>query len=71
MRHKNYRILTGKPNGKIPLGRPKRRLKDNTKLALKETERQKMAHDKDVWIVLANTVINLRVPQQLDNFLNC
>jgi hypothetical protein len=31
-----YRVLVGKPNGKIPLGRPKRRWKDNVKMDLQE-----------------------------------
>jgi hypothetical protein len=59
--------LIGKPECKIPFGRPKRRWKDNIKMAMKETGREKidgihMAQDRDKRLVLVNTIINLRVP---------
>jgi hypothetical protein len=62
-----YRILVGKPEGKRPLGRPRRRLVDNIKMNLRETgwdrvDWMDMAHDRDQWRALVNTVLNLRVP---------
>jgi hypothetical protein len=33
-----YRVLVGKPGGKRPLGRPKHRWEDNTKVDLREIE---------------------------------
>jgi hypothetical protein len=61
-----YRILVGKPEGKRPLGRPRRRWVDNIKLDLREIEWDGMdwielAQDKDRWRALVNTVMNLRV----------
>jgi hypothetical protein len=56
-----YRILVGKPEGKRPLGRPRRRWVDNIKMNLREVEWDGMD-----WIDLAqdlmNTVMNLWVP---------
>jgi hypothetical protein len=46
-----YKFLVGKPEGKRPLGRPKRRWEDNIKV-----------QDKDQLRPLANTVMKLRVP---------
>jgi hypothetical protein len=62
-----YRILVGKPEGKIPLGRPRRRWVDNIKMELREIGWDGMhwiglAQDRDQWRALANTVMNLRVP---------
>jgi hypothetical protein len=56
-----YRILVGKPEGKRPLGRPKRRSVDNIKMDLREIEWD-VARDRDQWRALVNTVLNLRVP---------
>jgi hypothetical protein len=61
-----YRILVGKPGGKSPLGRPRRRWVDNIKIDLRETGRDGMdwidlAQDRDQWRALLNTVMNLRV----------
>jgi hypothetical protein len=61
-----YRILVGKPEGKRPLGRPRRRLVDNIKMVLREIGLYGMdwidlAKDRDQWWALANTVMNLRV----------
>jgi len=57
----------GKPEGKRPLGRPRRRWKDNIKMDLQEVGCRDMdwidlAHDSDRWRALVNAVMNLRVP---------
>jgi hypothetical protein len=54
-----YRILVGKPDGKRPLGRPRRGLEDNIKMYLRETEWGGMdwialAQDRDQWRTLMN-----------------
>jgi hypothetical protein len=63
-----YRILVEKPEGKRPLGRPRRRWVENIKMDL-EREREwdgvdwiNVAQDRDQWMALLNTVLNLRVP---------
>jgi hypothetical protein len=62
-----YRILAGKPEGKRPLGRARRRWVDNIKIDLREIgwhglDWIDMAQDRDQWRALVNTVLNLRVP---------
>jgi hypothetical protein len=62
-----YRILAGKAEGKRPLGRSRRRWKDNIKMDLKEIGSGGMdwidlAQDRDQWRALVNSVMNLRVP---------
>ena len=62
-----YRVLVGKPEGKRPLGRPRRRWEDNIKIDLKEVgggcgDWMELAQDKDRWRALVSTVMNLRVP---------
>jgi hypothetical protein len=62
-----YRILAGKPEGKRPLGRPRRRCVDNIKMNLREIRWDGMdwidlAQDRDQWRDLVNTVMNLLVP---------
>jgi hypothetical protein len=62
-----YRILVGKPEGKRPLGRPRRRWVDNIKMDLREIEWDGMdwidlAQDRDRWRAPVNTVMNLRLP---------
>jgi hypothetical protein len=57
----------GKPEGKRPLGRPRRRWVDNIKMYLREIGWDDMdwidlAQDRDQWRVLVITVMNLRVP---------
>jgi hypothetical protein len=61
-----YRILMARPEGRRPLGRPRRRWVDNIK-----TDRQEMglvmdwvelAQDSDRWRALVNAVVNLLVP---------
>jgi hypothetical protein len=62
-----YRILMGKPEGKRPLGRPRRRWVNNIKMDLREIGWDEvdwidMAQDRDQWRAMGNTVLNLRVP---------
>jgi hypothetical protein len=62
-----YMILVRKPEGKRPLGRPRRRWADNIKMDLREIGWDSMdwidlALDRDQWRALVNTVMNLRVP---------
>jgi hypothetical protein len=61
------RILVGKPEGKRPLGRPRRRWVDNIKMDLTEigwdgVDWIELAQDRDQWRALVNTVMNLLVP---------
>ena len=62
-----YRGLVGKPEGKRPLGRPRRRWVDNIRMDLQEVECGYMdwiwrAQDKDRWRTLVSAVMNLGVP---------
>jgi hypothetical protein len=62
-----YNILVGKPEGRRPLGRPRRRWEDNIKMDLREIRFGDVdwihwARDRDRWRALVNTVMNLRVP---------
>ena len=61
-----YRVLVGKPEGKRPLGRPRRRWVDNIRMDLQEVEYGYMdwiglAQDRDNWRKLVSAVMNLRV----------
>jgi hypothetical protein len=56
----------GKPEGKRPLGRPRRRWEDNIRIDLREIGWGGMnwidlAQDRDQWRALVNTIMNLRV----------
>jgi hypothetical protein len=62
-----YRVLVGKPEGRRPLGRPRRRWVDNIKMDLREIGRGVMnwidlARNRDQWRALVKAVMNLRVP---------
>jgi len=62
-----YRVLVGKPEGKRPLGRPRRRWEDNIKMYLQEVGCEGMdwielAQDRDSWRALVTAVMNLLVP---------
>jgi hypothetical protein len=62
-----YRLLVGKPEGKTPLGRPRRRWMDNIKKDLLEIGVNVVdwigpAQDRCSWRALVNSVMNLRVP---------
>jgi hypothetical protein len=62
-----YNILVGRPEGRRPLGKPRRRWEDNIKMDLKEigfgdVDWIHWAQDRDILRALVNTVMNLRVP---------
>jgi hypothetical protein len=62
-----HRVLVGKPEGKRPLGRPRRRWEDNIKIDLREVgwgcwDLMELAQDRDSWRALVSTVMNFRVP---------
>ena len=62
-----YRVLVGKPEGRRPLGRPKRRWEDNIRMDLREVvygcvDWMELAQDRDRWRALVSAVMNLRVP---------
>jgi hypothetical protein len=62
-----HRVLVGKPEGKRPLGRPRRRWEDNIKMDVQEAgggrgDWMELAQDTERWRALVSTVKNLRVP---------
>jgi len=62
-----YRVLVGRPEGKRPLGRPRRRWEDNIKMDIQEVgcgvmDCIELAQDRDNWWALVSAVMNLRVP---------
>ena len=62
-----YRVLVGKPEGKRPLGRARRRWEDNIKMYLQEVgcggvNWIELAQDRDRWRALVNAAMNIRAP---------
>jgi hypothetical protein len=62
-----YRVVVGRPEGKRPLTRLRRRREDNIKMDLREIEIDganwiQLAQDRVQWGACVNTVMNLRVP---------
>jgi hypothetical protein len=63
----SYRLLVGKPEGKRPLGRPRRRCVDNIRRDLVEVGWGDvvwidLAQDRNRWRAVVNSVLNFRVP---------
>ena len=62
-----FKILKGKPTGKRPLGRPRRRWEDNIRMDLEEIGINAgnwvdAAQDRNYWRALVDAELNLRVP---------
>jgi hypothetical protein len=62
-----YRILVGRPEGKRPLGRPRRKWEDNIKMDLREIGIDganwiQLAQDRVQWWAFVSMVMNLRFP---------
>jgi hypothetical protein len=68
-----YRLLVGKPEGKRPLGGPRRRWIENIKIELLEiglnvVDWIGLAQDRYRWRALVNSVMNFRVPYNAGNY---
>jgi hypothetical protein len=66
-KRKTYRLLVGNPEGKRPLGRPRRRWVDNIRMDLREVgwgdvDWIGLSKSRNRWRALVNSVLNLRVP---------
>ena len=62
-----HKVLVGKPDGKRPLGRPRRIWEDNIKMDLEEVGKgcgdwMELAEDRDRWRAFVSTVMTFRVP---------
>jgi hypothetical protein len=69
-----YRVLVGKPEGKWPLGKPRRRWESNIKMELQEVgfgsvDWIELTQDRDKWRAFVNAIMNLWVPYNAGNFL--
>jgi hypothetical protein len=63
---KVYKVLVGKPEGKIPLRRPRRRWQDGIRMDLREIGLEgvdwiRLAQDRDRWLAVVSAVMSLRV----------
>ena len=56
-----FKILIGKPTGKRPLGRPRRRCEDLEEISINAGNWVDSAQDRDYWRVLVNATLDLRV----------
>ena len=66
-----FKILTAKPTGKRPLGRPRRRWEDNVRMDLEEIGINAdnwvdSAQNRNYWRAFVNAALNLRVPQAME-----
>jgi hypothetical protein len=69
-----YKILVGKPEGKRPLARPRRRWEDNIIMNLRETgwegvDWMRMAQEREQLLAVVNTVMKFWISQNAENFL--
>jgi hypothetical protein len=62
-----YSSLVGKPEEKRPLGRPRLRWEDNTRIGM---DWIRLTQDRDQWWAFVNMVMNLGFPYKAENFLN-
>jgi hypothetical protein len=70
-----YRILVGRPEGRRPLGRPRRSWEENIKMDLQDVgwggmDWIEMAQDRDRWRAVVNAVMNLQVSIKRGKFLD-
>ena len=65
-----FKILTGTPAGKRPLGRLRHRWEDNIRMDLKEVGSSRnwvdLAQDRDYWRAFVNTALNVWVPRSIE-----
>jgi hypothetical protein len=65
-KRKVYKVLVGKPEGRRPLGRPRRRWEDEVRMDLREiglggVDSIRLAQNRDRWRAVVSAVMNLRV----------